>query len=67
MVSVYGSAIHTIRPYESRISGANVEVSRNRNAACPFGVATLGMLVPVLIATANRSNCARLMAPLCEA
>ena len=28
------------------MSGASAEVSRNRNAAWPFGVATLGMLVP---------------------
>jgi hypothetical protein len=35
----YGSAIHTMRPYPSRISGASAEVSRKRNAAYPFGVA----------------------------
>ena len=42
-----------MRPYESRISGASAEVSRNRNAAWPFGVAMLGMFVPVLIAIAS--------------
>ena len=42
--------------YDSRMSGASAEVNRNRNAAWPFGVATLGMLVPVLIAIANASE-----------
>ena len=51
MTTKYGNAIQTIRTYPSRISGASADVSRNRNAAWPFGVATLGMLVPVLIAT----------------
>ena len=41
------------------MSGAKDEVSRNRNAAWPLGVATLGMFVPVLIATPSRSNCCR--------
>ena len=59
MTTKYGSAIQTMRTYPSRISGASVDVSRNRNAAWPFGVATLGMLVPVLIATASTSNCSR--------
>ena len=58
-VIVYGSAIHSMRTYPSRISGASAEVSRNRNAAWPFGVATLGMLVPVLIAIASASNWSR--------
>ena len=43
------------------ISGANEDVSRNRNAACPLGVAILGIFVPVLIAIANLSNWAREM------
>jgi hypothetical protein len=34
-----------------------------RNAAWPFGVATEGILVPVLIATARASNCSRVSAP----
>jgi hypothetical protein len=38
------------------MSGATAEVRRNKKAACPFGVATLGMFVPVLTATAKRSN-----------
>ena len=50
---VYGKAITTIRRYDRSIKGANDDVSRNRNAACPFGVATLGIFVPVLIATAR--------------
>jgi|TARA_B100000459_G_C8489959_1_gene162529 hypothetical protein len=42
--------------YDKPIKGANDDVSKKRNAAWPFGVATLGKLVPVLIATANLSN-----------
>jgi len=33
MVIKYGNAIHTILKYESLISGAIAEVSKNRNAA----------------------------------
>ena len=66
IVIVYGSAMITILPYDSRISGASAEVSRNRNAAWPFGVATLGMLVPVLMATASASNCSRVISPALE-
>jgi|TARA_B100000497_G_C7477206_1_gene293353 hypothetical protein len=42
--------------YERPISGASEDVNKNRNAAWPFGVAILGMLVPVLIAIARLSN-----------
>ena len=45
------------------MSGASAEVSRKRNAACPFGVATLGKLVPVLIETTNLSKCSREIKP----
>jgi hypothetical protein len=38
------------------MSGANDDVRRNKKAAWPFGVATLGIFVPVLIATPRRSN-----------
>ena len=57
IVIVYGSAMITIRPYDRRIKGASADVSKNRNAAWPLGVATLAILVPVLMATASRSNC----------
>jgi hypothetical protein len=50
---VYGNAIYTIRIYDRFIKGAAAEVNRNRNAACPLGVATLGMFVPVLTAIAK--------------
>lgn len=53
---VYGKALTTILKYDNPIIGANEEVSKNKNAACPFGVATLGRFVPVLIATAHLSN-----------
>ena len=33
--------------------GANEDVNKNKKAAWPFGVAMLGMLVPVLIAIAS--------------
>lgn len=56
IVIKYGNAIHTIRKYESRINGAKADVSKKRKAACPLGVAMLGMFVPVLIATARASN-----------
>ena len=46
---VYGSAIYTILRYERFINGAKDEVKRNRKAAWPFGVATLGIFVPVFI------------------
>ena len=32
------------------MSGAKEDVSKNRKAACPFGVAILGIFVPVLTA-----------------
>ena len=41
--------------------------NKNKNAACPFGVATLGKLVPVLIAIANFSKCALSIIPLLKA
>ena len=47
--------------------GASEEVSKNRNAAWPLGVATLGRLVPVLMAMARLSKCAREIAPLSNA
>ena len=53
---VYGSAIYTILRYERLINGASEEVNKNRNAACQFGVATLGILVPVFIAIARLLN-----------
>lgn len=53
---MYGRVMTTIRPYNRRTSGATAEASRNRKAACPLGVATLGRLVPVLIAIARRSH-----------
>ena len=53
---VYGSAIYTILRYERLINGASEEVNKNKNAACPFGVATLGILVPVFIAIAKLLN-----------
>jgi hypothetical protein len=56
IVIVYGSAISTIRPYDRLIKGATADVSRKRKAAWPFGVATLGIFVAVLTATASRSN-----------
>ena len=46
----------TILIYERFISGASDEVNKNKKAACPFGVAILGILVPVLIAIANLLN-----------
>jgi hypothetical protein len=46
----------TILIYERLIRGAKEEVNKNRNAACPLGVAILGILVPVLIAIANLLN-----------
>ena len=49
-------ALTTILKYDNPIIGANEEVSKNKNAACPFGETTLGRFVPVLIATANLSN-----------
>ena len=67
MEIVYGKASMTMRPYPSRISGASAEVSRNRNAAWPFGVATDGIFVPVLIATVSSSKCSRLICPACKA
>ena len=36
---VYGNAITTMRRYESRSSGARADVSKNKKAAWPFGVA----------------------------
>ena len=45
------------------MSGASAEVRRKRNAAWPFGVATEGRFVPVLMATASRSNCPVLTIP----
>ena len=48
--------MYTMVPYDKRNNGAIAEVSKNRNAAWPLGVATLGKFVPVLIATANKSN-----------
>ena len=45
-----------MRPYDRRMMGASEEVSKNKNAAWPLGVATEGILVPVLIATASKSN-----------
>src|SRR5436190_3592901 len=65
--TVYGNAMTIIRRYESRTSGANADVNKNRNAAWPFGVATLGRLVPVLTATAKTSNCVRSMTPASSA
>ncbi|MNL77088.1 hypothetical protein D3C87_2031840 [compost metagenome] len=64
---MYGRAIHTIRPYDRRTSGAIAEVSKNRNAAWPLGVATLGRLVPVLMAMANVSKCSRVISPAMNA
>ncbi|MNF14078.1 hypothetical protein D3C80_2161470 [compost metagenome] len=52
-----------MRPYDSRTKGAMADVSRKRKAAWPLGVATLGRLVPVLMATARVSKCSRVMAP----
>ena len=54
---VYGRAIITILMYERLIKGARDEVKRNKKAAWPFGVAMLGMFVPVLMAIASLSNC----------
>ena len=56
-----------MRPYDRRTSGANADVSRNRNAAWPLGVATEGRLVPVLMATASSSNCFSAMVPVSSA
>ena len=53
---VYGSAIYTILKYDKLINGAKAEVSKKRNAAWPFGVAILGILVPTLIAIAKLLN-----------
>ena len=64
---VYGRAMITIRPYDNRINGAIAEVSKNKNAAWPFGVATEGKLVPVLIAMVNKSKCARVIVPASSA
>lgn len=49
---------------DKRISGASAELSKNGNAAWPFGGATLGMFVPALVAIASKSNCSRSIAPL---
>jgi hypothetical protein len=46
----------TILIYERLISGAKDDVNKNKNAACPLGVAMLGILVPVFIAIANLLN-----------
>ena len=54
---VYGNAIFIILPYDRFINGAIDDVKRNRNAACPFGVAIDDMFVPVFIVIANFSNC----------
>ena len=35
------------------MTGASADVSRNKNAACPLGVATDGRFVPVLMLTAS--------------
>ena len=64
---VYGRAIMTILKYDKLINGASEEVNKNKNAACPFGVAILGIFVPVLIDTANRSNCSLEITPLSSA
>ena len=53
---VYGKAIITILMYERFISGANEDVNKKRKAAWPFGVAILGIFVPVLIAIANKNS-----------
>ncbi|GIS48914.1 MAG: hypothetical protein Ct9H90mP22_5020 [Gammaproteobacteria bacterium] len=44
---VYGKP-YTPSLVREPINGAREEVKRKRNAACPFGVATLGRFVPVL-------------------
>ena len=48
--------MYTILMYDKLINGARDEVSKNKNAAWPFGVATLGRFVPVLIAMAKLLN-----------
>jgi len=56
----------TILPYDNRISGASADVSKNKKAAWPLGVATLGRLVPVLIATASVSKCSLEIVPFTD-
>ena len=43
------------------MSGASDDVNKKRNAACPFGVAILGMFVPVLIAIVRLLKCSRVI------
>ena len=64
---VYGSAIYTILRQERLINGASDEVNKNKNAACPLGVATLGKFVPVFIAIARLLNCVSVITPLSKA
>ena len=45
-----------MRKYDKLIKGASADVRRNKNAACQFGVAMLGMFVPTLIAIARLLN-----------
>ena len=60
---VYGSAIYTILKYDKLIKGARAEVSKKRNAAWPFGVAILGIFVPVLIAIVRLLKCSKEILP----
>ena len=59
---VYGKAIKTILMYDKLINGARDDVNKNKNAACPFGVAILGIFVPVFIATASLLNWSNVIA-----
>lgn len=52
IITAYGKASFIISKYESLISGASDDVNKNKNAACPLGVATDGIFVPMLIDTA---------------
>tara|TARA_B100000676_G_scaffold90709_1_gene90421 strand:+ start:5631 stop:5798 length:168 start_codon:yes stop_codon:yes gene_type:complete len=45
------------------MSGASDDVNKNRKAACPLGVAILGMFVPVFIAIVRLLKCSRVIFP----
>ena len=71
MMSDYQDAMAKIQQQQNYTDSMNLkreqEVNKNRNAACPFGVATLGRFVPLFIAIANKSNCSLSIAPLSNA